>query len=73
MKKSEKLTTQEMLKRPPFPLPLFPKDTKVKVFMGAGWSIGYVEDSRQDQCSVRLVVGNRLITVKDSRSIMRAA
>lgn len=53
----------------PFPLPRFPVGTKVKVYMGAGWSIGYVVDSKQDKCVVRLSVGQRSITVNDARCI----
>lgn len=59
----------ERLSKSPFPLPRFPIGTKVKVYMGAGWSTGYVEDSKQDRCVVRLAVGQKMITVNDARCI----
>ena len=68
-----KLTEQQRLATRPFPLPLFTKGTKVQVFMGAGWSIGHVEESNQARCSVKLKVGNKPVTVHDARCVRRAA
>lgn len=56
----------------PFPLPLFTKGTKVKVFLGAGFSTGYVIDSYQDRCSVQLTTKDSPINVYDARCIQRA-
>ena len=55
----------------PFPLPLFTRGTKVRVYMGCGFSVGYVIDSAQDHCQVELAVGSRRVTVKDARCIQR--
>ena len=59
------------MSRPPFPIPLFIIGTKVEVFMGAGFSRGFVVSSSQEYCQVRLAVGNRVITVRDARSIRK--
>lgn len=56
---------------PPFPLPKFPVNTKVQVYMGTGWSAAYVVESHQHKCIVRLASGNRIITVFDARSIQK--
>lgn len=60
---------QDRLAGNSFPIPRFAIGAKVKVYMGAGWSVGYVEASQQDKCIVRLAVGNRPITVNDARCI----
>lgn len=62
----------ERLSGPSFPLPVFLKNTKVQVYLGAGWSTGYVINSKQDSCQVTLAMGNRTITVFDARSIRQA-
>lgn len=67
-----KQTEQERLAMRPFPLPLFTKGQKVQVFMGAGWSIGHVEESNQARCSVKLKVGNKPVTIHDARCVRRA-
>lgn len=59
----------ERLSMPAFPLPKFSKGSKVQVYLGAGWGSGYVVDSSQDRCIVRLSMGNRTITVFDARSV----
>ena len=71
--KMKKESEQDRLSKPSFPLPRFTRGAKVQVYMGAGWSVGSVVDSRQDSCSVRLITGNRLITIKDARSIRKSA
>lgn len=70
--KQKNISEQERLSRPSFPLPRFTQGAKVQVYMGAGWSIGAVVHSQQDSCSVRLAIGNKLITVRDARSIRSA-
>ena len=67
-----KQTEQQRLAMRPFPLPLFTKGTKVQVYMGAGWSVGYVEESNQSYCSVNLKVANKPVTVHDARCVRRA-
>jgi hypothetical protein len=62
----------ERLSMPSFPLPRFTKGSKVQVYLGAGWGSGYVVDSYQDRCVVRLSMGNRIITVFDARSVRAA-
>lgn len=62
----------ERLSRPSFPLPRLTKGSKVQVYLGAGWGSGYVVESYQDRCVVRLSMGNRTITVFDARSIRLA-
>lgn len=59
----------ERLSQPSFPMPRFPEGTKVQVYLGAGFGTGYVVSSYQDRCVVKLVTGNRSITVYDARSI----
>jgi hypothetical protein len=66
-----KETEQERLARNPFPLPLFVQGTKVQVYMGAGWALGFVEESSQTRCTVKLKVGNKPVTIYDARSIRR--
>jgi len=62
----------ERLSKPSFPLPRFAKGTRVQVYMGAGWSSGNVVESSQNECIVSLSMGNRVITVRDARSIRMA-
>jgi hypothetical protein len=62
----------ERLAMPSFPLPRFMKGAKVQVYLGAGWGSGYVVESYQDRCVVRLSMGNRIITVFDARSVRAA-
>lgn len=69
--KSASAAEQQRMATPPFPLPLFAQNAKVQVYLGAGWSTGYVVTSAQDRCVVQLGVGNRSITVYDARSIRR--
>lgn len=59
----------ERLSGPTFPMPRYPEGTKVQVYMGAGFATGYVLSSYQDRCVVKLVTGNRPVTVHDARSI----
>lgn len=68
-KKKASASEQERLSRPPFPIPRFIRGAKVQVYLGAGWSTGYVVTSEQDRCQVTLTTGNRTITVFDARSI----
>lgn len=62
----------ERLSGPMFPMPIYKKDQKVQVYLGAGFGTGYVVSSYQDRCVVKLVTGNRSITVYDARSIRLA-
>lgn len=71
--KTKTISEQERLSKPSFPLPRYPNGTRVQVYMGAGWATGAVVHSQQDSCSVRLAIGNKLITVRDARSIRQAA
>jgi hypothetical protein len=57
------------LSGPSFPMPMYPEGTKVQVYLGAGFGTGHVVSSYQDRCVVRLVTGNRPVTVHDARSI----
>jgi sRNA-binding regulator protein Hfq len=59
----------ERLSKPSFPMPRFVEGTKVQVYLGAGFGTGHVVSSYQDRCVVKLVTGNRSITVYDARSI----
>lgn len=67
MAKSE----QERLSSPSHPMPMYPKGTEVKVYMGAGWAKGTVRTSDRDACSVYLTQLRRTTRVKDSRNILR--
>jgi hypothetical protein len=53
----------------PFPLRIYPTGTKVRIYMGAGWSAAYVVLSKQDNCVVKMAIGGRMLTVKDNRCI----
>lgn len=61
------------LAQPMFPLPIYPRGSKVKVYMGCGWSTAIVMQSQQNSCVVKLSVGNRIITVFDARTIQKAS
>jgi hypothetical protein len=69
--KQSTLKELDRLSRSPFPMPIFERGAKVQVYLGAGFGTGYVENSQQDRCVVRLVTGNRPVTVYDARSIRR--
>lgn len=71
-KKAKLVPDHERLSKSPFPMPIFRKGSKVQVYLGAGWSTGYVATSQQDRCQVTLAMGNRTITVFDARSIRAA-
>ena len=62
-------TMPDNMQRQPFPLPIFRRGTKVKVFLGAGWSVGTVAESTQEKCIVKLKSNDRNISVFDARSI----
>lgn len=63
---------QTRLAGPTSPMPMFPKGTEVKVFMGAGWAKGTVRTSDRDAISVYLTQLRRTTRVKDARNIQRA-
>lgn len=52
-------------------MPMYPKGTEVKVYMGAGWAKGTVRTSDRDACSVYLTQLRRTTRVKDARNILR--
>ena len=60
----------DRMQKKPHPLPVFRKQTEVKVFMGAGWLKGVVIDSTKDYCTVYLSQGRRNTTVRDQRNII---
>jgi len=53
------------------PLPVFPRLTQVKVYMGAGWQKGSVEQSDRDGCTVYLSQLRRTTRVRDARNLIR--
>ena len=63
-------TEQKRLESPRHPLPVFRRDTPVKVFMGAGWAKGTVNTSDRDACVVYLTQLRRTTRVKDARNII---
>ena len=67
MAKSE----QERLQGPIKPLPVFPRGTEVKVYIGAGWAKGKVTDSTRDACTVWLSQQRRTTRCHDARNITR--
>lgn len=72
-KSKKDIPDYERLNRPPFPMPILRRGTKVQVYLGAGWSTGSVLKSKQDSCQVTLTMGNKTITVFDARSIRTVA
>lgn len=64
---------QKRMQQPALPMPMFPRDTLVKVFMGAGWAKGSVQQSDKDGCSVWLLQLRRTTRCKDARNIQRAS
>ena len=67
--KSSAFKEFQRLSGPSFPMPMYPEGTKVQVYLGAGFGTGHVMSSYQDRCIVKLVTGNRPVTVHDARSI----
>ena len=63
---------QERLSGPIKPLPVFPRNTAVKVYVGAGWAKGTVNDSTRDACTVWLTQQRRTTRCHDARNITRA-
>lgn len=63
---------QTRLAGPINPMPMYPKGTEVKVFMGAGWAKGTIRTSERDACSVYLTQLRRTTRVRDARNIQRA-
>jgi hypothetical protein len=59
----------ERMQQPPTPLPILRKGTPVKAYIGAGWGKGVVEYSDKQRCVVLLAVGNRRISIYDSRNL----
>ena len=68
MAKSE----QERLSGPIKPLPVFPRGTVVKVYIGAGWGKGTVQESSRDSCTIWLSQQRRTTRCHDARNIQRA-
>jgi len=66
MAKSE----QERLAGPIKPLPVLRKGTQVKVYIGAGWAKGTVNDSTRDACTVYLTQQRRTTRCHDARNII---
>jgi hypothetical protein len=59
----------EWMQQRPQPMQVFRKGTTVKVFMGAGWATGKVEESSTTSCIVYIKMGNKRVTVYDRRNI----
>lgn len=70
-KRFKSYASRKQLSGPSFPMPLLAEGTKIKVYLGTGFSTAYVVKSFQDKCIVRLSTGNRQLTVLDARSIKR--
>jgi hypothetical protein len=64
-------TEQQRLEMSAHPLPLLQCGSKVKVFMGAGWTKGAVVRSDLCSCTVRLPQLQRTVRVFDARNIIR--
>ena len=64
---------QERLQKRPHPLPVFPKGTAVKVYMGAGWAKGTVQQSDKDACTVWLPQLRKSTRCRDARNIARSS
>lgn len=66
------VSEQERLQGPIKPLPVFTRGTAVKVYVGAGWAKGTVNESTRDVCSVWLTQQRRTTRCHDARNIQRA-
>lgn len=63
---------QARLEKPRWPLPMFPYGTAVKVFVGAGWAKGTVQNSTKDACTVWLTQARKTTRCCDARNITSA-
>ena len=59
----------ERLMKPAHPLPTFRKRSEVKVYCGAGWDKGVVEESSRDRCTVYISKRRKQVTCYDARNI----
>lgn len=66
---ASKSPEQERLSQRRHPLPVWRKDTRVQVYVGAGWAKGFVTESNRDRCTVWLPQGRRQVTCSDARNI----
>ena len=67
--KKSALKSADWMQQDPLPFPIFKVSTTVRVFMGAGWKIGTVEDSKKDSCLVYLKQTRQRVRVYDRRNI----
>jgi hypothetical protein len=67
--KPSAVAAAERMAQNPTPLPIYRRNTTVRVFMGAGWQQGAVVDSTKERCVVELIKVRRSVTVYDSRNI----
>lgn len=61
----------ERLARPPLPMDVYPKGTKLSVYVAAGWATGYVRFSSPKMCTLALAKDNRNVTCTDNRNLMK--
>ena len=63
-------TEQQRLEMPAHPMPVFRRNQDVKVFMGAGWAKGTVNQSDRGGCTVYLSQLRKTTRVRDARNIL---
>lgn len=61
----------ERLTKPATPMDVYPKGTKLSVYIAAGWALGYVRFSSPKMCVLALAKDNRQITCTDNRNLMK--
>lgn len=69
--KPSALKEAERLAGSPLPMDVYPKGTKLSVYIAAGWALGYVRFSSPKMCTLALAKDNRLVTCTDNRNLKR--
>lgn len=53
----------------PQPMKLYPKGTRVKVYLGRGWGTGYVVSSDTTRCCIFLAKEQKTVVCVDNRNL----
>ena len=54
----------------PYPMRLFARNTRVRVYMGSGWEQGTVVHSCRESCSVYIARRKKEVRVMDARNVL---
>jgi hypothetical protein len=55
----------------PLPMSLYPRGTRVQVYMAGGWALGSVDNSTKEKCSVFLAKQQRMVSCTDNRNLRK--